>query len=136
MAPVSDGPDPETPCGIERGNGMSRMLQSFKEEGYEEGYNKGYKEGYNEGYKEGYEEGRKEGREESRKKGMMKADREVLSILFASRFDPGTVELLEEAAEAITDPTVLHGATLDAVSSRDSADILRLFGIARNGSAH
>ena len=120
MAPVSDGPDPETPCGIERGNGMSRMLQSFKEEGRKEGY------------EEGYEEGRKEGRKE----GMMKADREILSVLFASRFDPGTVELLEEAAEAIADPTVLHDATRDAVRSRDNADILRLFGIARNGSAH
>ena len=108
MASVSDGLDPETLRRIERGNGMSPMLQSFKEEG----------------------------REEGRQEGMMRADREVLSILFASRFDPGTVELLEEAAEAITDPTVLHGATLDAVRSRDGADILRLFGIARNGSAH
>ena len=92
------------------------MLQSFKEEGR----------------KEGLEQGRKKGFEQ----GMMRADREVLSVLFASRFDPGTVRLLNEAAEAIADPTMLHGATRDAVRSTDNADILRLFGIARNGSAH
>ena len=120
MAPVSDGLDPETLRRIGRGNGMSPMLQSFKEEGREEGL------------KQGREEGLKQGREE----GMMKADREILSVLFVSRFDPGTVELLKEAVEAIADPTVLHGATQDAVRSKDNAGILRLFGIARNGSAH
>ena len=87
---------------------MSPMLRSFKEEG------------------------RREGREE----GMMRADREVPAVLFASGFDPGTVELPKGAAEAIADPTVLHGATRDAVRDTDGADILRLFGIARNGSAH
>ena len=66
----------------------------------------------------------------------MSADREVLAVLFASRFDPGTAELLEGAAAAIADPTVLHRATHDAVRSTDNADILRLFGIARSGSAH
>ena len=120
MAPVADGPDPKTLRRIERGNGMSRMLQSFKEEGR----------------KEGYEEGREQGREEGREEGRTSADREVLTVLFASRFDPGTAELLEEAAMAIADPTVLHGATHDAVRSTDNADILRLFGIARSGSAH
>ena len=35
MAPVADGPDPETLRRIERGNGMSPMLQSFREEGRE-----------------------------------------------------------------------------------------------------
>ena len=108
MASMADELDPETLSRIERGNGMSPMLQSFKEEGREEGL----------------------------KEGMMKADREVLSVLFVSRFDPGTVELLKEAVEAIADPTVLHGATQDAVRSKDNAGILRLFGIARNGSAH
>ena len=83
---------------------MSPMLQSFKEEG--------------------------------REQGMMRADREVLSVPFASRFDPGTLRLLNEAAGAVADPTVLHGATRDTVRSSDNADILRLFGIARNGSAH
>ena len=76
------------------------------------------------------------GFEEGRAEGKMEADREVLSVLFASGFDPGTAALLKEAAEAIADPTVLHGATRDAVRSTDNADILRLFGIARNGSAH
>ena len=79
---------------------------------------------------------KEEGREQDLERGMMRADREVLSVLFASRFDPGTVRLLNEAVEAITDPTMLHGATRDAVRSTDNADILRLFGIARNGSAH
>ena len=104
MASVADGPGPETLRRIEKGNGMSPMLQSFKEEG--------------------------------REQGMMRADREVLAVLFASRFDPRTVELLKEAAEAIADPTVLHDLTHDAVRSTGNADILRLFGIARNGSAH
>ena len=104
---------------------MPSMLQSFKEEGR--------REGREEGRREGLAESR---REEGRKEGMMEADREILSVLFASRFDPGTVELLKEAAEAIADPTMLHGATLDAVRRTDNADILRLFGIARNGSAH
>ena len=108
MAPAADGPGPETLSGIERGNGMSPMLQSFKEEE----------------------------RGEGRGEGMMRADREVLAVLFASRFDPGTAELLKEAAEAIADPTVLHGATHDAVRSTGNAEILRLFGIARNGPAH
>ena len=116
MAPVSDGLDPETLRRIGRGNGMSPMLQSFKEEGREEGLKQGLKQG--------------------REEGMMKADREILSVLFVSRFDPGTVELLKEAVEAIADPTVLHGATQDAVRSKDNAGILRLFGIARNSSAH
>ena len=120
MASVADELDPETLSRIERGNGMSPMLQSFKEEGREEGL----------------ERGREEGLERGLERGMMRADREVLSVLFASRFDPGTVRLLNEAAEAIADPTVLHGATHDAVRSTDNADILRLFGIARNGSAH
>ena len=104
MAPAADGRGPETLSRIERGNGMSPMPQSFREEGREEG--------------------------------MMRADGEVLAVLFASRFDPGTAELLKEAAEAIADPTMLHSATHDAVRSADGTDILRLFGIARNGSAH
>ena len=112
MASVADGLDPETLSRIERGNGMSPMLQSFKGDGL------------------------KRGLEEGLERGMMRADREVLSVLFASRFDPGTVRLLNEAAEAVADPTMLHGATRDAVRSTDNADILRLFGIARNGSAH
>ena len=115
-ASVSDVPDPEALRRIERGSGMPSMLQSFKEEGRREGL--------------------AEGREEGRKEGMMEADREILSVLFASRFDPGTVEFLKEAAEAIADVTMFHGATLDAVRSTDNADILRLFGVARNGSAH
>ena len=108
MAPAADGRGLETLSRIERGNGMSPMLQSFKEEGREEGL----------------------------ERGMMRADREVLSVLFASRFDPGTVRLLNEAAEAIADPTMLHGATHDAVRSTDNADILRLFGVAPSDSAH
>ena len=128
MASVADELDPETLSRIERGNGMSPMLQSFKEEGRVEGRV--------EGREEGRVEGREEGRVEGRGEGMMRADREVLAVLFASRFDPGTAELLKEAAEAIADPTVLHGATHDAVRSADNADILRLFGIARNGPAH
>ena len=140
MAPVSDGLDPETLRRIGRGNGMSPMLQSFKEEGREEGLKQGLKQGREEGLKQGREEGLKQGREEGlkqgREEGMMKADREILSVLFVSRFDPGTVELLKEAVEAIADPTVLHGATQDAVRSKDNAGILRLFGIARNSSAH
>ena len=103
---------------------MSPMLQSFKEEGRKEGR------------VEGREEGRVEGRGEGRGEGMMRADREVLAVLFASRFDPGTAELLKEAAEAIADPTMLHSATHDAVRSANNADILRLFGVAPSGSAH
>ena len=99
---------------------MSPMLQSFKEEGF----------------KQGFEEGFKQGREQGLEQGMMRADREILAVLFASRFDPRTVELLEEVAEAIADPTTLHDMTCDAVRNTDNADILRLFGIARNGSAH
>ena len=104
MVSVADRPGPETLSRIKRGNGMSPMLQSFKEEG--------------------------------REQGMMRADREVLAVLFASRFDPRTVELLKETVEAIADPTVLHDMTHDAVRNTNNADILRLFGVARNGSAH
>ena len=124
MAPAADGPGPETLSRIEGGNGMSPMLQSFKEEGRVEGR------------EEGRVEGREEGRVEGRGEGMMRADREVLAVLFASRFDPGTAELLKEVADAIADPTMLHSATHDAVRSADNADILRLFGVVRNGSAH
>ena len=106
---------------------MSRMLQSFKEEGFRQGFEEGFKRGREEGLRQRFEEGFKQG--------MMSADREILAVLFASRFDPQTAELLKEAAEAITDPTMLHGVTLDAVRSTDYGDILRLFGIARNGSA-
>ena len=62
---------------------------------------------------------KEEGRAEGLERGMMRADREVLSVLFASRFDPGTVRLLNEAAEAIADPKMLHSATHDAVRSKD-----------------
>ena len=124
MASVADGLDPETLRRIERGNGMSPMLQSFREEGREQGL------------EEGREQGREQGLEQGREQGMMRADKEILGVLFTSRFDPRTVEFLKEAAEAIADPTVLHDLTRDAVRSTDNADILRLFGIARNGSAH
>ena len=112
MAPVADGPDPETLRRTERGNGMSPMLQSFRDEGREEGLRQG------------------------REQGRMSADREVLAVLFASRSDPGTAEFLKEAVATIADPTVLHDVTHDAVRSKSNADILRLFGFARNGSTH
>ena len=37
---------------------------------------------------------KEEGLKQGRKQGMMRADREVLVVLFTSRFDPRTVELL------------------------------------------